>query len=103
MLSARTAGYLAGLLLLGASLALAFRGSSYSVQVLMWICTASLMAASLRFVLLIGEVNLGTAAFYGIGAYSSAITATELGLPTLASLVAGMITATLVSVPFGVL
>ena len=56
---------------LAAAAALAFAALStdrYSVIVLEWIAINSLLAASLRFVMLIGEINIACVAFFGLGA-----------------------------------
>lgn len=73
----------------------------YLVSVLVWIATNALLAASLRFVLLIGELNLGTAAFFGIGAYAAGIATTMLQAPFLVALLAGVLAAAAVSAVFG--
>jgi branched-chain amino acid transport system permease protein len=76
-------------------------GDSYLVSVLIWVATNALLAATLRFVLLIGELNLGTAAFFGIGAYAAGIATTMLQAPFLVALLAGVLAAAAVSAVFG--
>ena len=60
--------------------------SAYLSNLVMWIAIAVLTAASMRFVLLIGELNFATAAFVGLGAYSAGVAATILNWPFLAAL-----------------
>ena len=43
------------------------------------------LAISLRFMLLVGEVNLGVGAFFGFGAYTAALLSLRLGAPTAGS------------------
>jgi branched-chain amino acid transport system permease protein len=73
----------------------------YLVKVIVWIATNALLAACLRFVYLIGELNIATAAFFGIGAYTSAICTTMLGASLLLALVASVIVAGAISALFG--
>jgi branched-chain amino acid transport system permease protein len=54
---------------------------------------AILATAAVGLVLLLGhagQISLGQAAFYGIGAYTSAILTTDYGVPPLAAVVAGV-------------
>lgn len=74
---------------------------TYYVQVVVWIATNALLAAALRFVLLIGEINIATAAFFGIGAYAAAGSSTLFGLPLAVSLVTAPIIAGILSAVFG--
>ncbi|MGO4666937.1 branched-chain amino acid ABC transporter permease [Bosea sp. 2RAB26] len=48
-----------------------------------------------------GIVNLAQALFYGIGAYSSAYLTVQLGLPTLAGFLAGMVASALIALAVG--
>lgn len=48
-----------------------------------------------------GIVNLAQALFYGIGAYSSAYVTVQLGLPTLAGFLAGMMASALIALAVG--
>ena len=73
----------------------------YALHLLIWIALNSLLAVALRFVLLVGEKNVATAAFYGIGAYASAIATTMLDLPFFVSLIAAGIVAAAASAAFG--
>ena len=49
----------------------------------------AVIASSVRFVMLIGEVNIATGTFFGIGAYAAALSTTSLGVPLGIALLAG--------------
>ena len=78
-----------------------FGAGDFGASVIMLICVNALAAASLRFVMLVGELNVATAAFYGIGAYVSAIATVWYGLPLPVALIAAGLAGALVSVLFG--
>ncbi len=48
-----------------------------------------------------GQVSLGHAAFYGLGAYCSAILTTKVGLPPLVGIVAGMVITAIIALVVG--
>lgn len=73
----------------------------YDLSLLTWVVLNSLLAASLRFVLLVGETNVATAAFFGIGAYSAGVATANLGLPFPVALLASGAVAAFVSTGFG--
>lgn len=73
----------------------------YIASVVNLIAIAALTAVSLRFVMLMGELNFATAAFVGIGAYTTGAVVTILEWPFLVALVAGGLLAGLISVAFG--
>ena len=73
----------------------------YTVKVILWIAINALLAASLQFVQLIGELNIATAAFFGIGAYTAGIATTMLHWPLVAALLAAAAVAGLVAGAFG--
>jgi branched-chain amino acid transport system permease protein len=73
----------------------------YRQHLLMWVALNAVLAVGLRFVLLVGETNIATGAFYGIGAYVAAICTVNFALPFPASLLAGAAVATAVSAAFG--
>ena len=79
----------------------AFFGNGYSANLILWIALAMLSASSMRFVLLIGELNFATAAFYGIGAYGAGYLSTVLEAPFALALLAGGVIAALISALFG--
>lgn len=84
-----------------AVLAAAFGSSGYAASLICWTAINVLIAASLRFVLQIGELNFATAAFVGLGAYSAGVASTMLNLPFAVVLVVGPLVAGLVSLAFG--
>ena len=85
-----------------AVLAIAFAVSDpYYASVLNLISISALIASSLRFVMLIGQINFATAAFVGLGAYASGICATIFGLPFLVSIVGSVLATSAVSIVFG--
>lgn len=65
------------------------------------IAIAALTAVSLRFVMLMGELNFATAAFFGIGAYTAGSVITILNWPFIVALLAAGLVAGAVSVVFG--
>jgi branched-chain amino acid transport system permease protein len=73
----------------------------YTVKLMLWIATSALLAACLRFVLLIGELNIATAAFYGIGAYTAGVITTIFQGPLLLAMLAAAVVAGLVAAVFG--
>lgn len=85
---------------LAAAVGAAF-GDRFTANLLMWIATNALLAASLRFVMLVGEFNMAVVAFYAVGAYVSAFATVTLKLPLLVALLGGATVATVVSVVFG--
>ena len=85
----------------GLALASLLLGNGYALNVLTWIGLAALTASALRFVLLIGELNFATAAFYGIGAYSAGAATTILALPFPIALALGGLVAGAASLVFG--
>lgn len=95
-----------GSLLVGATcvavIAFSLLGSRhYAVVVLVWIMMNAVIASSVRFVMLIGEVNIATGTFFGIGAYAAALSTTSLGLPLGVALFAGAIAAGLTGAAVG--
>lgn len=79
----------------------AFVRDPYIASVVNLIAIGALTAVSLRFVMLMGELNFATAAFVGIGAYTTGATLTILNWPFLLALLAGGAMAGLVSIVFG--
>ena len=73
----------------------------YTVKLMLWIATSALLAACLRFVLLIGELNIATAAFYGIGAYTAGVITTIFQGPLVLAMLAAALVAGLVAAVFG--
>jgi branched-chain amino acid transport system permease protein len=73
----------------------------YTQHLLMWIALNAVLAVGLRFMLLVGETNIATGAFYGMGAYVGAVCTTIFGVPFPLALVAGGLLAAAVSIGFG--
>jgi len=70
--------------------------ADFIVQVILWFMLAAVIAAAMRFVMLIGEFNMATGAFYGIGAYAAGYLTTSYDWPLLVTIpvaggVAGLI------------
>jgi branched-chain amino acid transport system permease protein len=74
---------------------------AFFVQVILWATLAATLGAGIRFVMLVGELNIGTSAFYGIGGYTAAYLTTAHGLPFGVALVAAGIAGGLVAAVFG--
>lgn len=74
-----------------------FVKNQYVLRVAVYVCIYSTLACSLNLISgVCGQVSMGHAAFYGIGAYASALIAINFGVPWVicvlaAALVAGMI------------
>ena len=101
MRSAR-AGHIVVALAAACVLAFALLGDDqYTQQLLMWTALNAVLAVGLRFMLLVGETNIATGAFYGMGAYVGAICTTKWGLPLPVGLLAGGLLAVVVSAGFG--
>jgi branched-chain amino acid transport system permease protein len=79
----------------------AFAHNPYFIQVIVWMAINIVLALGLRFMLLVGEVNLGVGGSFGLGAYAAAICTIGFGFPTLAALALGALVAGLFSLPFG--
>ena len=73
----------------------------YIVSVVNLVAIGALTAVSLRFVMLMGELNFATAAFVGIGAYTTGSVVTLLEWPFPLALLAGGVVACLISTVFG--
>ncbi|MFT3780096.1 MAG: branched-chain amino acid ABC transporter permease [Ottowia sp.] len=76
-------------------------GGSYTGSLMVWMALAAALASSLRFVLLIGELNFASAAFYGIGAYCTGTIANTVDWPFFVTLVLSSLLALGVSIVFG--
>jgi len=87
---------LAGLLVLAA-----VGQETYTLKVILWISLNILAAVALRFVMLTGELNIATAAFWGIGAYVAGILTAWYKLPFALAILLGGLVPMLVSVVFG--
>lgn len=88
------------LTLLAISSSFYFSGAHAS-SLLSAIAIAALLGGSLRFVLLIGELNFAIAAFVGIGAYSAGVATTILEISFWPAIFLGGVAASIVSIIFG--
>ena len=75
----------------------------YNQHLLMWSALNAVLAVGLRFMLLVGETNIATGAFYGMGAYAAAVISTKWDLPFPLALLAGGMLALGVGTLFGVI
>ena len=76
-------------------------GNGYTANLLTWMAIAALVASSLRFVTLIGELNFATAAFVGLGAYAAGLTVTVLEWPFFIALAMSGFVAAIIGFMFG--
>ena len=68
--------------------------TSYYTDVMVFVAIHSIIASGLSLLLgYAGQISLGQAAFYGVGAYTSGIFTTQLGLSPWAAMLAGMMLA----------
>lgn len=74
---------------------------SFVAQVILWATLAAVLGATIRFVMLVGELNVGTAAFYGVGAYTAAYLSTVYSVPFWAAAVAAGVLGGVVAAIFG--
>ncbi|MGU3492968.1 branched-chain amino acid ABC transporter permease [Xanthobacteraceae bacterium A53D] len=79
----------------------AFPAGPYAASLINWMAIAALIGASMRLVLLFGELNFAVAAFVGIGAYAAGMATTYFNLAFPIALLSAGIVAAAVSVVFG--
>ncbi|WP_284035586.1 branched-chain amino acid ABC transporter permease [Neobacillus sp. 114] len=65
------------------------------------LCVYAVLAVSFRFTMLVGEINLAHASFFGIGAYVSAALTMQFGVPFVGALLLSGLIAALISMVFG--
>ncbi len=73
----------------------------YTLHILCLIGINIILASSINAILNVGELNLGQAAFMGIGAYSSTLLVTRLNLSFWCALPAAMMITAIISLPMG--
>lgn len=73
----------------------------YTLHILCLIGINIILASSINAILNVGELNLGQAAFMGIGAYSSTLLVTRLNLSFWFGLPAAMVITAIISLPMG--
>lgn len=76
-------------------------GNGYAANLITWMAIAALVASSLRFVTLIGELNFATAAFVGLGAYAAGLTVTVFDWPFFVALAMSGLVAAVFGFMFG--
>ena len=81
-----------------------FRNNNYYLYILILVAINIILTSSLRAIASVGQMSMGTMAFAGIGAYTSAILMKKLSLPFIAAFplagVSAIIVAALVAYPF---
>lgn len=90
--------------IVGAAIAIALTllvKGAYAVSLINLVAISVLIAACLRFGMLIGEVSFATAAFVGFGAYGAGIATTILKWPFPIAMIIGPLVVVVVSVLFG--
>jgi branched-chain amino acid transport system permease protein len=91
-----------GLLLLGLLLFPAVARSEYALYLYVMSCVYVILAVGLNFTLgLTGMLSIAQPAFWGIGAYTSALLATKLGIPFWGGLVAAALLSILAGLAVG--
>ena len=103
MLNARLGRLLTGLALAAVLSFALLSDDDYTLHLLIWIALNAVIAVSLRLMLLVGETNIATGAFYGMGAYIAAVFTVKWGLPFPVALLSGGVLAVLVSAAFGMI
>jgi branched-chain amino acid transport system permease protein len=76
-------------------------GNGYIANLITWMAIAALVASSLRFVTLIGELNFATAAFVGLGAYAAGLAVTVFEWPFFVALALSGLVAAVFGFMFG--
>ncbi len=80
-----------------------FVSSQYVLRVCVYVCIYSILACSLNLISgVCGQVSMGHAAFYGIGAYASALAAINFGVPWWLCVAAAALMAGIVGVLIGI-
>lgn len=91
----RSIGFLGILLLLLVGI---FISDSYLIKILTFASIFALFAASWDLLFFTGQLNLGHGAFFGVGAYASAIFSSRLGLPIALTIPLGALVGALLGV-----
>lgn len=95
------AGALGGAVLILAALGGPFLLGNYGLHLLVLVCMYVALASSWNLLTLAGQLTLGHAGFFGVGAYASALLALRLGVPFWAGMVAGAGAAALLAAAVG--
>lgn len=78
-----------------------FSKDAYTLSLIKTMTVAALVASSLRFVTLIGELNFAIPAFVALGAYGVGVTTTQLQWPMWVALLVAVVAPAVASIPFG--
>lgn len=90
-------------LLVAAIIAIPFFSNSFMLSVMILIGLYSIVTSGLTMLMgYAGQISLGHAAFYGIGAYSAAIVTGTYGLPSILGIIAGVVVASLIAAIIGI-
>lgn len=84
-----------------AVLGLPFLLGDYGLHLLVLVCMYVTLSSSWNILTLAGQLTLGHAGFFGIGAYTSALLALRLGVPIAAGMVAGALAAAALAAAVG--
>ena len=80
-----------------------FVTNQYVLRVCIYIVIYSILACSLNLISgVCGQVSMGHAAFYGIGAYASSLVVMKLGIPWIAAVLIAAIISGIVGIFIGV-
>lgn len=101
--NSRQKQYIGIALLVVAIIAIPFFSNSFMLSVMILIGLYSIVTSGLTMLMgYAGQISLGHAAFYGIGAYSAAIVTGTYGLPSILGIIAGIIIASLIAAIIGI-
>ncbi|MEW6187124.1 MAG: branched-chain amino acid ABC transporter permease [Thermodesulfobacteriota bacterium] len=78
-----------------------FYSDLYFLSLMIKMALACLITLGLRLIFLTGQLNMGHAAFMGLGAYVSALTSLNLGLPVWMAMLLGGSVSALIAAPIG--
>ena len=77
--------------------------NQYMLRIGVYVCIYSILACSLNLISgVCGQVSMGHAAFYGIGAYASALVAIHFGINWVVCVIAAAIAAGVIGVLIGI-
>ncbi|WP_423801748.1 branched-chain amino acid ABC transporter permease [Neobacillus sp. SAB-20_R2A] len=75
----------------------------YYAHLFSFLCVYAVLAVSFRFTMLVGEINLAHASFFGIGAYVSAALTISFSVPFIIAIILSGLIAAVISVVFGLI
>ncbi|MEB3101721.1 branched-chain amino acid ABC transporter permease [Ferviditalea candida] len=81
----------------------AFVSSSYFISVLILVGLYTLISTGMNMLMgFAGQISLGHAAFYGVGAYSSAYVTVKLGMPSIVGILVGVLLTAIIAFIVGI-